>query len=410
MMNEKISFIHCADLHLDSPFSGLSHVSSKMFNDIRQSTFTALHSLVSLAIENKVDFVLIVGDLFDSEEQSLKALIRLKHAFEQLNKYDIEVYISFGNHDFLDGGNIDVDYPKNVHIFNEETVTYFTFNKKGKAVANIYGFSYKQRGVLANKSLEFNPTDENVYHIGMLHGSLASNTEHDVYAPFQLSDLINKEFDYWALGHIHKRQILKENPPVVYPGNTQGRSKKESGEKGCYYVELDNNQNRLEFKPLQQLRFENLEIDSSCCKQPQELEALIEEVATKTSTELGSSIITIHISSDSDHIEEWHQAGYIDEILDYINESNQEVEQWVFIRSYSIEKRVNVNKQELKQGQHFLGELLREFEGNLNIEEYLQPLLQHRQARKFLSPFSEEEQEQIRQEAEDLLMYQLLKE
>ncbi len=76
------------------------------------------------------------------------------------------------------------------------------------------------------------------FHIGMLHGSVEGDAEHNRYAPFQMRELKEKQFDYWALGHIHKREILSEEPYMIYPGNIQGRHRKETGEKGAYLIEL----------------------------------------------------------------------------------------------------------------------------------------------------------------------------
>src|SRR5690625_3427526 len=98
-MANKISFIHAADLHLDSPFKGLTDLPEEIFTKVKESTFEALENLVQTAIDRKVDFILLVGDLFDHERQSLKAQVRLRRAFEDLMEHEINVYLSYGNHD-----------------------------------------------------------------------------------------------------------------------------------------------------------------------------------------------------------------------------------------------------------------------------------------------------------------------
>ncbi len=226
-MAAQISFIHAADLHLDSPFQGLKQTPEHIFSEIRESTFAALNRLVQAAIDKQVDFLLLAGDLFDNEKQSLKAQVRLRRAFETLAHHNINVYLSYGNHDFTGGSEHPVTYPDNVFIFPDERINHFTYEKKGQKLANIYGFSYEKRAVHENKAVQFQVKGRHIpYHIAMLHGSLHSNTDHDVYAPFHISDLTEKAFDYWALGHIHQRQILKEDPYIIYPGNLQGRSRK----------------------------------------------------------------------------------------------------------------------------------------------------------------------------------------
>lgn len=116
-MNAAVTFIHAADLHLDSLFKGTRHVPANLFKEIQESTFTALNHLVDEAINNKVDFVLLTGDLYDQESQSLKAQIRLRRAFERLADENIAVFLSYGNHDFRKGDAFDVEYPDNVYIF-----------------------------------------------------------------------------------------------------------------------------------------------------------------------------------------------------------------------------------------------------------------------------------------------------
>src|SRR5699024_8069996 len=173
-----------------------------------------------------------------------------------------------------------VTYPDNVYIFTDERGSHFTYEKNNQKIAQIYGFSYANRAVDINKAREYDIQDEEIpYQIAMLDGSLHSNTVHVVYAPSSLSDLTEKNFDYWALGHIHRREILKENPHIVYPGNTQGRNRKEQGEKGCYHVTLSQTGTTVSFVPLQALQFQELVIDVSGCEE-------IHQIETKIQTDL----------------------------------------------------------------------------------------------------------------------------
>src|SRR5699024_7980873 len=116
-MSEGIKFLHAADLHLDTPLIGLSDLDEDLFEYIKESTLTALNNVIEEAIKHQVESVLIVGDLFDNSEQSLKAQIKLNAAFEKLNTYDIKVYLSYVNHDFTQGNLYPVEYPNNVYIY-----------------------------------------------------------------------------------------------------------------------------------------------------------------------------------------------------------------------------------------------------------------------------------------------------
>ncbi|WP_138419788.1 metallophosphoesterase family protein [Aquibacillus sediminis] len=408
-MNKTISFIHCADLHIDSPFVGLSHLPPRLFDEVKESTYQALKNLVDYAIEKQVDFVLMVGDLFDQEQQSLKAQSRLRDAFVQLKAYNIDVFVSYGNHDHINGRIFDFDYPDNVYVFDQDNVIPITYKKNDDALATIYGFSYLERAVDENKTAEYVKSGEAPFHIGMLHGSISSNTEHDVYAPFQLSDLTDKDLDYWALGHIHKRQILKEHPPIIYPGNTQGRSRKEDGEKGCYYVEMDRNHCTVHFQPLQAIRFETIEMDASNCVQIQDLEQLFEQQLSEVKKLCGKTIVTVELKGEAKQLQDWKQAGFIDELIDYYNESSEKESIWVFIQKIRLQHSVTWDREQLKQGNHFIGELVRSFDQQEDVSDSLQPLYNHRRARKYLQTLTIQEQQEIKTEAENLLLHHLLK-
>jgi DNA repair exonuclease SbcCD nuclease subunit len=408
-MKEQITFIHAADLHLDSPFKGLANVPEEIFTQIQNSTFHALDQLVEAAIQKNVDFVLLAGDLFDNERQSLKAQIHLKKAFEKLEQYHINVYVSYGNHDFVSGNPHPVQYPKNVYVFEEETVGTFPFIKNQHHLANIYGFSYMTREVMENKTEEYVIKNKEVpFHIAMLHGSVGGNDEHDVYAPFERRQLIGKDFDYWALGHIHKRQILHEDfPVIVYPGNIQGRHRKETGDKGCYYVRLTKAESELTFIPLHSILFESLAIDVSDCRDIHQVETILAEQLQSISGEK-PQLIDLKLTSAESMIKKWESEQLLEELIDVINDSQIHKPNWQYIFKMTVETQVVTDFTDIQAGDHFFGELLREFE-ETEITGFLSELYEHRQARRVLDPLSTEEKGKVKTDAKQLLMSELLK-
>ncbi|SFA81290.1 DNA repair exonuclease SbcCD nuclease subunit [Lentibacillus halodurans] len=400
-----ISFIHAADLHLDSPFKGLSHIPESIFQKVKESTFEALDLLVEQAIEKQVDFVLLVGDLFDHEKQSLKAQVHLRNAFEKLKHHYIYVYVSYGNHDFIRGNLHPVTYPDNVFIFPDESVNHFIYQKNGEMKAAIYGFSFENRAVTANKAAEYETIVGDIpYHIAMLHGSLHSNTEHDVYAPFHISDLTEKDFDYWALGHIHQREMIRHDPPVVYPGNIQGRNKKEAGEKGCYHVVLSGDAASMTFLPLQSIKFNQRSADISDCQELHQLESVISQTVTDGGNSMSPELLRLTLTGDQESLEKWEPS--LDEVIQLVNETFIPRTGWKYIYQYSVEQTSPDNYDELAQGEHFIGELLRHID-DVSIQPYLSELYQHKQARKFLDPISGEREMRIKQKAKQLLVHQL---
>ncbi|MHA6251635.1 metallophosphoesterase family protein [Oceanobacillus sp. CAU 1775] len=406
-MNRDITFIHAADLHLDSPFKGLANTPEHIFKEIKESTFLALERLVATAIEKQVDFIVITGDLFDNEKQSLKAQIRLKKAFENLQENQINVYLSYGNHDYISGNIHEVAYPDNVYIFPDDTVRSFSFEKDGKALAAITGFSYVNRAVMQNKANEYRiQHPEATYQIAMLHGSIQGNNEHDTYAPFQLSDLTSKEFDYWALGHIHKREILAKDPLIVYPGNIQGRHRKETGAKGCYYVKLSSMEQKIDFISLQEILFLPLQIDVSDCTKAYQLESKIQEVFTNEKWDQ-SILIDLTLTATHDALRDWQSSGQLEEIIEVLNENNENKSPWIYV--FRTKVQIEAEQKHISYfGEHFLGELQTSFEEAV-IQEHLEELYNHRQARKYLDSFQEVDKQDILEEARNQLLNKLLK-
>ncbi len=399
-MTNSISFIHAADLHLDSPYKGLTHIPEAIFQDIRESTFSALDNLVLTAITKQVDFVLLAGDLFDNENQSLKAQVYLREAFEKLKSHNIHVYLSYGNHDFINGNIHPIDYPDNVHIFPNENITSFIFEKDKKKAASIYGFSYENRSLTLNKSNEFYVKDQSIpFHIAMMHGTVNGNKDHDPYAPFTLGELQAKDFDYWALGHIHKREQLSDSPPIIYPGNTQGRHRNEAGEKGCYYVQISLAETKLDFIPLQSVLFQEAKIDVTGCNTIYQVEEKLRDAFQADSCK---QLIYLSLFSKENAIVNLEADGYIKELIDVLNDTLIMNKPWSFIYSWRVET------DELSYFNHddfFIGEIIQSLE-SISVSETITDLYKHPVARKFLDSLPKED---VKEAAKQFLVYELLK-
>lgn len=399
---KKISFLHAADLHIDSPFQGLSTAPKHVFDDILESTYVSLNNLVELAIHKQVDFILLVGDIFDENIQSLKAKVKLRQAFETLQKHDIDVFLSYGNHDYEMTHDEMFSFPGNVHIFPSEEITHFAYYRNGKRLANIYGFSYEERVIKRNKAIDFELVDEEIpFHIAMLHGSLKSNVDHDVYAPFQIRDLQRKHFDYWALGHIHKREILHENPYIVYPGNIQGRHIHESEEKGCYYVVMDEAEVSLDFMPLHAIEFTSMFLDLANCEDLYEAQQkVLEELINIQSKK--PQLLQLIIKNDEQLMIE--RGPELDDFLDVIHEQSLKQKEWQYIYSVKIEEYV---VESLAIGEHFIAQLAHEYE-TIDVHQSVEDLFNHRQGRKFLERLDDEEKEEIKQQAKQMILKSLI--
>ena len=237
-----MKFLHAADLHLDTPFIGISNFSKELQKQLQDSTYQAAKKLFETALDEQVDFVILAGDIFDDTDSSLKAQMFLRDEFEKLNQANIKVYLIYGNHDYYRNNFAVVKFPSNVTVFGPEVSTVEQITKDGQRVG-LTGFSYHQQHINQAIGKEYPNRGDFDYQIGILHAGVGD----DNYAPFQVSDLLQKGYDYWALGHIHKRQILHESPMVVYSGDIQGRNQNDITPKGFYIVSVENHVTEMKF-------------------------------------------------------------------------------------------------------------------------------------------------------------------
>lgn len=237
-----MKFLHAADLHLDTPFVGINDFSKELQKKLQDSTYQAARNLFDTALTEEVDFVILAGDIFDDTDSSLKAQMFLRDEFEKLNQADIAVYLIYGNHDYYRNNFAVVNFPENVHIFEQDVSTKTLTTSDGVKVG-ITGFSYYQQHINQAVVKSYPSRGDFDYQIGILHAGVGD----DNYAPFQINDLIQKGYDYWALGHIHKREVLCDSPAIVYPGDIQGRNQNETTPKGFYIVTVEDHLTKLKF-------------------------------------------------------------------------------------------------------------------------------------------------------------------
>lgn len=271
-------FIHAADLHLDSPFKGLTDISEDLLQQVKNSTFISLKTIVDQAIDRVVDFVLFSGDIYDLEDRSIKAQLMFKTQMERLNEAGISVFVLHGNHDFVAKESDHLSLPENVRVFKETVETFYIKTKKEETIA-VSGFSYDKKWIEDRKVQHYpKKSSKSDYHIGMLHGyAEGHNADHARYAPFSLGELRDKNYDYWALGHIHVRQQLSSNPLAYYSGNTQGRHRNEAGEKGVLLISLTPHDKNVSFIPTASIIWDNIRLDVSKAKNLEQVISLSKE-------------------------------------------------------------------------------------------------------------------------------------
>jgi len=258
---ESLRFIHAADLHLDSPFRGIGNASPSLKDRLQSTTLDALRRVVDHTIESKADFLIIAGDIYDSKDRNLRALVAFRKEMERLAERNIPVFIVHGNHDPLNGWGSGFQLPPNVVTFGAHTDTE-PFVRRGREAAHITGVSYVRERVTDNLASSFKPAEGASYSIAVLHANVGRQSGHADYAPATVGELTSAGFDYWALGHVHTRSVLAAEPAmVVYPGNTQGRNPREVGPRGCFQVDVDmQGRAHLEFVDTSVARWAHLDV------------------------------------------------------------------------------------------------------------------------------------------------------
>lgn len=405
---ESLRFIHCADLHLDRPFQGMQGVPTWVVERVRESTFRSFHRIIDAAIEHDVDFVILAGDLFDGEHRSLRAQARFRDEMERLGDNGIEAFAVHGNHDHLGGDQIPLKWPENVHIFSSGEVEAVPFVKNNETIAYLYGFSYQQRAVTQRMSQFYEKKNEAYYHIGLLHGNVEGDSDHDPYAPFTVHELLEKEFDYWALGHIHKRQLLCEDPTILYPGNIQGLNKKETGDKGCTLVEIDDHSTKLSFIPTADVEWQTKEVSISEIETVEQLLHSCEHEMEEMRKKRTSVLVVLNFTGVGSLHRYLQEEENMDDLLFTLREGEGEKENFVWPVSGAIQTTLNWDRDELKEESHFIGDLLRMIDEEGFTDDTIASLFSNRRARHFLEPMNETEKADILREAENLLLTNLL--
>ena len=251
-------FLHAADLHLDSPLRGLDRYPGAPVERLRGATRRALEWLVDRALAEPVDFVLLAGDVYDRDWQDFHTGLFFREQMVRLDRAGIPVFMVQGNHDAQGVISRQLPLPANCHVFSSRAAQ--TERLDGLACA-IHGRSFRDRVEDADLVPSYPDPVPGWFNIGLLHTSLTGRAGHDPYAPTDLAALTAKGYDYWALGHVHARELVAESPRIVFPGNLQGRHANETGPKGCELVSVSAGRIEAEFVPLDSVRWGQVTLD-----------------------------------------------------------------------------------------------------------------------------------------------------
>lgn len=228
--------IHAADLHLDSPLRGLSDYEGAPVREVRLATRRALIQLIDLCLQEDAALLLLAGDLYDGDFKDYSTALFLVDQVTRLRETGCQVVWVRGNHDAQSQITRHLRLP--AHAFELATAEPQTciFEKLGIAV---HGQGYASREMKDNLAQRYPASHGGLFNIGLLHTALDGRPGHDPYAPTTAGQLEALGYAYWALGHVHQREVVPASMPIVFPGNLQGRHVKERGAKGATVLNID---------------------------------------------------------------------------------------------------------------------------------------------------------------------------
>lgn len=273
-MQGNFTFIHAADIHLDSPLHGLSRKDEAFSQLVRGATRKAFSNVVDLAIEESAAFVVIAGDLYDGawKDQSTGQFAIAQLA--RLARAGIRSVIVFGNHDADSRVTRHLTAPEGVYKLKSAKCETVLFDDLGVA---IHGRSYKEAATTENIASTYCPPVEGLLNIALLHTALDGHERHANYAPCSVGELQAAGHDYWALGHVHDHAIRSDHPHIVFAGNTQGRHIRETGSKGAVVVRVEEGGiSHVEHRATDEVRWAHARVDASGARDPIEALAAIQ--------------------------------------------------------------------------------------------------------------------------------------
>lgn len=253
-----MKFVHAADLHLDSPLAGLDRYEGAPVELLRSATRRAMENLVQWCIQEEAQLLLLAGDLFDGDWKDYSTGLFFIAQMNRLRQQGIRVVLVKGNHDAASQISKALALPDNVTELSHQHPQSVAFDELGICV---HGQSYARREETRDLAADYPEARSGYLNVGLLHTCVTGRPGHEPYAPCKLDVLLGKGYDYWALGHVHQREVLCESPWVVFSGNLQGRHVRETGAKGATLVRAESGRIvGVEHQPLDVVRFERLTV------------------------------------------------------------------------------------------------------------------------------------------------------
>ncbi len=251
-----VRILHCADLHIGAECSFLGTKSRTRKAEVKKT----FHRILELCREEKIDLLLIAGDLFDDVNVPSETLGEIRDGIAALES--CKVVIAAGNHDPATPDSpylLEDFWPENVILFSSQPEAVLLPELGVRLIGSGFTGTYCYQSMLRKLPL----FDDEMINIGVMHGDLVSDNARSDYNAVTQRMIQASGLDYLALGHIHKRtDILKAgNTWYAYSGCTEGKGFDETGDKGVYIGTIEKSYCNLEYRSVCKRRVTELMID-----------------------------------------------------------------------------------------------------------------------------------------------------
>ncbi len=347
---------------------------------LRDATMHAWRNVVALAIAERVDFVVVAGDVFERSSPTLLGQTRFRDGLAELARAGIGSYVVHGNHDPLDGSSWapSLAFPPEAHRFGTAPGEAVSVLRDGTELARIHGQSYPRSAVTENLAATFRRGDE-PFAIGLLHANVGDRPGHGNYAPCSLDDLRNSGIDYWALGHIHQPGILTDAGTLaVYCGNPQGRDPGEMGPRGAWLVDVDAaGRARAEFRACDVVRWSSAEIQIDALETDEALLAAVRLALAEAATaaEERSVLLNLRLTGRGALHRTLRRPGYLDDLRRVTNEDLASGGPVAWLESVVDASRPPVDLAARRAVADFAGDFLRTVESARRADRGTDPAL-----------------------------------
>jgi DNA repair protein SbcD/Mre11 len=278
-----MKIVHAADLHIDSPFRGLDTPRDAVSTAFHEATRRAFSNLIDLCLQSEAAVLLLAGDIFDGDCRDAGTGEFFLAELDRLREVGTRAVLVCGNHDAECAVMRDLSMPEHLHCLAARRPETLIFDELGVAV---HGQSYWTTEVWENLAHQYPARLPDLLNLGLLHTNAIGYVDDPLYAPCTVDELVAKDYDYWALGHLHTPQVLHADPWVVYPGNLQARYMEEAGPKGCVVIECQGQRiQSVEQVPLDVVRWVPIQVQAGAHDGPEEVAARVQAALQQARTE-----------------------------------------------------------------------------------------------------------------------------